>query len=386
MIPVTGYRRPGGRVGIRNHVLIISSVVCANRVTQMIAEQVPGAVPLMHQHGCAQLGADREQTLRTLAGFGANPNVGASLVVGLGCETIAASEVAEMVAASGKPTRYLNIQDCGGTLGASARGAEVAARLAAQASAMKREPIGWDEIILAMECGGSDWTSGVAANPACGSAADDLVEARGTVILSETTEMIGAEHLLADRAETKEVAREIHRIVQRMEERAIATGEDIRGTQPTPGNIEGGLTTIEEKSLGCIYKAGTSSIREVVEYAHPPEQRGLVIMDTPGHDIESITGMVAGGSQLVIFTTGRGTPTGCPIAPVVKVTANKETAAKMADNIDIDCSGVIEGTESLESAKEHILSKCAAVINGQLTKAEALGHAEFALNRVGPSF
>ena len=385
MISLTGYRRPDGRVGIRNHVLVISSVVCANRVTEMIAEQVPGTVSVVHQHGCGQLGADREQTLRVLSGFGANPNVAAVLVVGLGCEAVQASDVAEAIAVAGKPTEYIDIQDCGGTLGAAARGADRAGEMAAGAAELKREPIKWAEIILAMECGGSDSTSGLAANPACGFASDRVIEAGGTVLLSETMELVGAEHLLAERAASKEVARDIYRIVKRTEDGAMATGEDIRGTQPAPGNIEGGLTTIEEKSLGCIFKAGTAPIQEVAEYACAPTRRGLVIMDTPGHDVESVTGMVAGGAQLVVFTTGRGTPTGCPVAPVLKVTGNAKTAVRMADNIDIDCSGIIDATESVEGAGERILSECAAVINGRLTRAEVLGHREFALNRIGPS-
>ncbi len=385
MMPLTGYRRPDGRVGIRNHVLVMSSVVCANRVTEMIAEQVPGAVPVLHQHGCAQLGVDREQTLRVLTGFGSSPNVSSVLIVGLGCEAVQASEVAAAIATHRKPTEYIDIQDCGGTLRAAARGAHLVGQMVAGAAAMTREAIEWSGITLGMECGGSDATSGLAANPACGFASDRVVEAGGTVILSETMELVGAEHLLAERAESEEVARDIYRIVQRTEEGAMATGEDIRGTQPAPGNIEGGLTTIEEKSLGCIFKAGTTRIREVAEYARAPTRRGLVIMDTPGQDVESVTGMVAGGAQLVVFTTGRGTPTGCPIAPVIKVTANGSTAVRMADNIDIDCSGIIDGTDTVEGVGRRILSECEAVINGRLTRAEALGHREFAIYRIGPS-
>ncbi|MFO8059387.1 MAG: UxaA family hydrolase [Bacillota bacterium] len=382
MKSLTGYIRPDGRVGIRDLPLVISSVVCANRVTEMIAGQVPGAVSVIHQHGCAQLGADRKQTFRVLSGFGANPNVSCALVVGLGCEAIPAADLAGAMAANGKPVDFINIQDSGGTLRAASCGASLLAAMI-RAAVPRREPVTWEDIILGIECGGSDATSGLAANPACGYAADLVVEAGGTVILSETTEMIGAEHLLAKRARNEEVAAEIYRIVRETERRAMATGEDIRGTQPAPGNIAGGLTTIEEKSLGCLHKAGTSPVNEVVEYASRPTRRGLVIMDTPGHDVESVTAMVAGGAQIIVFTTGRGTPTGCPIAPVIKVTGNSATAVAMADNIDIDASGIISAGEETEEVGRGILDRCSAVINGEQARAEILGHREFAIFRTG---
>lgn len=380
-----GYRRPDGRVGVRNHILIISSVVCANRTVEMIAAQVPGAIPLTHPHGCAQLGIDKDQTARVLGGFGANPNVACALVVGLGCETVQPDIIAEVITKTKKTVESITIQQCGGTLKAVACGAELAAKMAATAAIQEREEIAWSEIVVATECGGSDTTSGLAANPACGYASDLVVEAGGTVILSETMELVGAEHLLAERSKTEAIGQGIYHITHRAEQGAMALGEDIRGGQPTPGNIAGGLTTIEEKSLGCIYKAGSTKINEVVDYACAPTQKGLVVMDTPGHDVESVTGMVAGGAQLVVFTTGQGTPTGCPIAPVIKVTGNFNTALTMADNIDINAGEILQGNATKESIGNKIYEEYLQVINGKQTKAELFGQRDFAINRIGPT-
>jgi len=379
---ITGFLRENGQVGIRNHVVVISSVVCANRVVEMISDQVPGVIPLVHQHGCSQIGTDKEQTVRTLAGIGKNPNVAAVLVVGLGCETVQPEDLAKEIATTGKPVEYLVIQESGGTLNTVARGAELARKMVAYASEIQRTEIQLGDIILGTECGGSDTTSGLAANPATGYASDMLVNNGATVILSETTELMGTEHVLAKRAVNQEVADSLFSIVSRVEQETKRMGVDIRGGNPTPGNIEGGLTTIEEKSLGCIYKAGTKPIQEVMEYAETPKQKGLVVMDTPGHDIESISGMIAGGAQLIVFTTGRGTPTGSPIAPVVKVCANPSTARIMADNIDIDVSDMIEGSKSIEEAGEQIFQEYLQVINGKQTRSEIFGHKEFAIARI----
>ncbi len=379
---ITGFRRENGKVGIRNHVVILSAVVCANRVVEMISEQVPGVIPLTHQHGCSQIGRDKEQTVRTLAGIGKNPNVAATLIVGLGCETVQPEDLAKEIGTTGKPVEYLIIQESGGTLNTVGKGAELARKMVADASQVQRAEINLSDIILGTECGGSDTTSGLAANPATGYASDMLVESGATVILSETTELTGTEHVLAKRAGSQEVADSIFSIVDRVEEESKRMGVDIRGGNPTPGNIEGGLSTIEEKSLGCIYKAGTTPIQEVVEYGETPSQKGLVVMDTPGQDIESISGMIAGGAQLIVFTTGRGTPTGSPIAPVVKICANPSTAKTMADNIDIDLSDMIEGSKCLEEAGQEIYQEYLRVINGKQTRSEIFGHREFAIARI----
>ena len=388
MIMLNGYRRADGRWGIRNHLLVIPTSVCAGETASRIAAQVPGAVAIPHQHGCCQVGEDYKQTVRTLVGFGTNPNVGAVLVVGLGCEGIQPQVVAEEIAASGKPVEMLVIQECGGTLGAIARGAERCAALSRTLAAQVREPFPISELVLGLECGGSDPTSGIASNPSVGKASNLLIDAGGSSILSETTELIGAEHLVAARCETKELAERLTFMVKRIEEKSIGYGVDLRGTQPTPGNIAGGLTTIEEKSLGCIYKAGDKPVVGVLEYAErvDPARHGLYFMDTPGEDIDSITGMVAGGAQIVVFTTGRGTPTGCPIAPVIKVTGNDDTYRKMTGNIDINAGRVITEGASLDEIGQEIFAMMIRVANGDLTKAESLGHREFGIYRIGDTF
>ncbi|HHT01351.1 MAG TPA: UxaA family hydrolase [Firmicutes bacterium] len=380
-----GYLRPDGQVGIRNYVLILPSVVCANRVAEQIAEAVPGAVALPHPAGCAQVGADFEQTKRTLVGFGTNPNVGAVLVVGLGCEGLQPDELVAAIKPSGKWVEGIVIQEEGGTPATVRRGTQIAIEMSSELSQMKREPFPLSELILATECGGSDSTSGLAANPALGVASDLLVEAGGTVILSETTELMGAEHVLAKRGCDAATGKELVDIVNKMEEDILRMGVDLRGSQPSPGNIAGGLTTIEEKSLGCIYKAGTTPINEVLAFAQRPSKKGLVVMDTPGYDIPSVTGMIAGGAQIVVFTTGRGTPTGAPIAPVIKVTGNPETWEKMRENLDINAGVILQGKATKEDVGKEILAEVIKVANGKQTRAEILGHREFAIWRVGPT-
>lgn len=382
---VQGYVRPWGGIGIRNHVLILPVVVCAGEVAQRIAQAVPGTVAVPHQHGCGQIGADFEQTKRTLVGFGAHPNVAGVVVVGLGCEKVAAEEVAAEIAARGPKVELVVIQKEGGSHRAVERGVELARRLVQEAAALKTEPVPVSALILGLECGGSDATSGLAANPALGVASDLLVAAGGTSILSETPEIMGAEHLLARRAVSPEVAQRLYEIVARVEEGARRMGVDIRGAQPAPGNIVGGITTIEEKSLGCIHKAGTAPVQGVLEYAEAPQGRGLWVMDTPGHDVESVTGMVAGGAQIVVFTTGRGTPAGCAIAPVIKVTGNSRTFQLMEENIDLNAGTIIEGTESIEEVGRRLFNLLIEVAGGRLTKAEQLGHHEFAITRIGPT-
>jgi altronate dehydratase large subunit len=374
-----GYIREDGRIGIRNHVLIIPSSICASEVGARIASGAKGAVALPNQHGCSQIGADLILTQNTLIGLGKNPNVAAVLVVGLGCESVSVERVAEEINKTGKRVEHILIQECGGTLKTEERGVKIARGMVQEMSALKREEVNLSNLTLAIECGGSDATSGLVSNPVAGRVSDKLIGLGGTVIFSETTELIGAEHLLAKRCALKEVANRLVEIVRRYEEKAKSMGVDIRGAQPTPGNIIGGITTIEEKSLGCIFKGGTKKLQNVLEYGEVPKGRGLYFMDTPGQDIESVTGMIAGGAQMVIFTTGRGTPTGSPIAPVIKITGNPETFKKMKDNIDVNAGTIIEGKETIEEVSERLLREVIEVANGKLVKAELLGHREFGI-------
>lgn len=388
MTMMQGYRRDDGQVGIRNHLLVIPTSVCASEVASRVAAHSEHAVAIPHQHGCCQVGADYRQTVRTLIGFGKHPNVGAVLVIGLGCEGIQAAEIADAVRETGKPVELLLIQDEGGSVKAQEQGVALLQTLEAARSKAERTEVPLASLIVGLECGGSDPTSGIAANPAIGRAAERMADEGGSIILSETTEVIGAEHILADRFKDKAQAKRFLEMVDDVEKKAIAMGEDLRGSQPTPGNIVGGLTTIEEKSLGCMFKAGHLPFEGVLEYAEelPIERPGLYFMDTPGEDIDSITGMIAGGAQVILFSTGRGTPTGSAIAPVIKVTGNPTTFARMRDNIDVNAGEIVEGTKSVEEIGDVLFEEILAVSNGKRTSAEVLGHREFGVYRIGPTF
>jgi altronate dehydratase large subunit len=380
-----GYRRRNGTVGVRNHVLILPSVMCANHVVDRIGRRVPEAITIGHPTGCAQIGADFEQTKRTLAGFAANPNVGAVLVVGLGCETNESKALAAEIAARGQRVEVIGIQESDGTSNTIARGVEIAGQLLREVAPLERTQADVSELILGTECGGSDAFSGITANPALGYAADRLVEAGGTVILAELPELVGAEHLLAARAEPG-VAAKLYELIERVEARARAMHADIRYGNPTQGNIAGGLTTLEEKSLGAAYKGGSGALREVIEYAERPRERGLVVMDTPGQDIEQLTGMTAGGAQITVFTTGRGTPTGSPIAPVIKVATNTAMYERMRENMDINAGTIVDGTQTIEDVGNQIFDWILAAANGRQPVAEQFEFRDFAINRIGPSF
>ncbi len=379
-----GYRRPDGRVGIRNHVLILPASICAADTTRLIADQVKGTVTFHNQNGCSQVGADQQMTMDIMAGFAANPNVYGTVVVSLGCENCQMDLVVEAIRErTNKPLRQIIIQEIGGTLKAVEAGVRMAREMVQEASLLQREAFPMSELIIGTECGGSDPTSGMASNPLIGQLSDLIVADGGTSILSETTEFIGAEHILARRASSGEVHDRILEIVHRYEDALRLVGEEVREGNPSPGNKAGGITTLEEKSLGCIHKSGHSPINEVYDYAKQVKAKsGLVIMDTPGNDPSSVAGMVAGGAQLVLFSTGRGTPTGSPVAPVIKITGNRITYSKMEDNIDVDASPIIYGTRSLKEMGDELYALVGQVAGGRQTKAEALGFMEMAIARV----
>lgn len=377
-----GYRRPDGTVGVRNHVIVINSVGEVGSIVRRIADAVPGVVPVTHQHGYAQFPEDREQTIRTLVGNAANPNVAAALFIGLGGDEEIAKELAEQVRARGRKAHALILAEAPSVASLVNEAKVWLQEALAEAATIPREPADVSELIVGLECGGSDAWSGVTANPALGVASDIVVGYGGTVILSETTEAIGAEHVLARQAATPEVAKAFLDIVAAYEARMLATGEDIRSANPSPGNIKGGLTTLDEKSLGCIRKGGSTPLREVVGYAHRPKERGFIFMDTPGYDVDSVCGMTAGGAQIVVFTTGRGSPTGSPIVPVIKVGTNTPLYRKMPQHIDVNAGVIIEGKGTLESVGREIFDKIMAVANGEPAAAEVYGHKEFSIWRL----
>ena len=373
-----GYKRPDGRVGVRNKVLILPASVCASDTTRIISQQVVGSVTFNNQNGCSQVASDQQFTMDVMAGYAANPNIYGTVVVSLGCENCQMDLVVDAIRTrTNKPLKQVIIQEAGGTLKAIDQAVRYAKEMVSEASLLQREVFPLSELIVGTECGGSDPTSGLAANPLIGQLSDLMVKEGGTSILSETTEFIGAEHILARRAATKEVHDRIYEIVHRYEKALRLVGEEVREGNPSPGNKAGGLTTLEEKSLGCIHKGGHTSINAVYDYAKQVKAKsGLVIMDTPGNDPSSVAGMVAGGAQVVVF------PTGNPIAPVIKITGNKLTYASMNDNIDVDASPLIYGGKTMEELGGELLALVSQVAGGRQTKAESLGYTEMAIARV----
>jgi altronate dehydratase large subunit len=381
-----GYRRPDGRVGVRNHVAVVPVSVTASAVaTQLAAEVGPQVRATPHQMPLDPAPHAREQIERVLRGIGSHPNVGATLFVALGTETIGAETLADDIARTGMPVETLSIRDAGGTAAALRDGSDAVESLREEARTTRRESAGVGELVVALECGGSDATSGFAANPAVGSFCDRLVEAGGTGVLSETPEFIGAEHILAERCVDETVRETLLSHVERREQMAEIMGVDFRGAQPSPGNQEGGLTTLEEKSLGAIAKGGTKQLRAVLEYADPlPVGGGFVVMDSPGYDVESVSGKVAGGAQVVVFTTGRGSTTGNPIAPVVKITGNPDTFDRMSENMDLDASSVLSG-QPIDAVGDSLYDFVRTVASGELTTAERHRMEEFAINDIPPN-
>lgn len=333
--------------------------------------------------GCSDVQANTDMTQRVLTGFALNPNVYGVVVIGLGCETVGHKELAAKIRQlTDKPVVSFGIQEEGGTVETAALAVRAARKMVEEASKVKRVPCPVSDLFVAIECGGSDATSGIASNPAVGNMADRIVDMGGTTMMSETVEFIGAEHVLARRGATDEIHDQIIRICEDYEKHLALAGQDCRTGQPTPGNKVGGLSTIEEKSLGCIHKGGTRPVVEVLAEAERPTKKGSLIMDTPGYDISSVTSMVAGGAAVVVFTTGRGTPTGHALAPVIKVTGNPTTAEHMKDNMDIDVSKILVGEETINEAGKRILDEVLEVASGKVTKAEALGFSDIAVDHI----
>jgi altronate dehydratase large subunit len=380
-----GYARNDGSLGVRNYLLILPVVQCVNEAARRASSQLSGSVTLETAYGCSQLGADAEQTFRTIRGFARNPNIGACVILGSSCAQIDGEAIASEAALDGRDVEYVNADNFPSLERAVAEIVHTGLPMALKLSSQRRTEAGVGAITLGLECGGSDAWSGLSANPATGECSDILISRGGTAVLSETQEMIGAEHIFAKRAASGGVREAFLRVVRYRELESIEGGVDISSVNPSPGNKVGGLTTLEEKSLGCLLKGGTKApLVEVVDYAEAPTKRGLVFMDTPGDDVESITGMVAGGCQVVIFTTGRGACTGSPIAPVIKVASNTDVFRKMEDNIDFNAGSIVDGLSTIEEAGLALFDKMLRVCGGEATKSEILGCCgTFAITRAG---
>jgi len=388
-----GYRRADGRVGVRNYLGILTSVNCSATVARLIAQaaersgilddypNVDGVVPITHTSGCGMAGSGEGYDLlrRTLWGTAANPNFGGMLLVGLGCEVVQTGRLMRDYGLTGREDfEAFTIQDVGGTRRAVEAGLERLRALLPIANAFQRTPTPAGELVLGLQCGGSDAWSGVTSNPALGDAADRLVELGATVILSETPEIYGAEHLLYARAESGEVSARLRARLDWWERYTTLHGAEMNNN-PSPGNKAGGLTTILEKSLGAVAKSGTSILRDVIEYAEPLRTRGLVFMDSPGFDPCSATGQVASGATMIAFTTGRGSAFGCKPSPSIKLSSNSEIYARMSEDIDVNCGGIASGRTTIAERGEAILDCLLDVASGAPSKSEALGYggAEF---------
>lgn len=383
-----GYVRPDGSVGIRNHVLILSGTVYANKLCAHVASLIAGAVAIEHPLGRTQVKPDLRMTRRFLSGTGANPNVGGVVVVDhFREEGCTAEDIANDISPTGKPIMTVNIRKSGGLISATEKATRYAMEIARKLSDQRRESVPVSNLIFGLNCGTSDTTSGLASNPATGIASDMIIAEGGRSILAETTEWMGAEVWLTSKAINKTVADKIMAGVADIEARALASGEDIRGSQPTGDNIFGGLTTIEEKSMGACKKAGSAAIVDYLDIAMPPgKQSGLYVMYGPGHGAESISSIAAAGSQVLVFSTGGGHTVSHPIMPTIKVTGHRESWELMKDTMELDVSGVLRGELTLEQAGQMIFDEVVATASGRLTKSEILkDDNSFAIHRVGIS-
>ncbi len=376
-----GYERSDGSVGTRNLVAVIPAVFCANLVAQRIAAGIDGAVAFPHPVGCGYPGPDHLVTAFILRRLAEHPNFGAVLLVDLGCEREPFDDLLSGGVAEGKPVRCLTIQEAGGSLEAIAKGSAIAQEFSSLLSRQQRKEFPLAKLVLGLKCGGTDSASGMAANPSLGVASDLLIAAGGSSIITEITELCGTEHIMARRAKDQRTADKIRHCVARNLDRlhraTRAVGEDPRMSMlVSPGNADGGVTNVVEKALGGLKKAGSAPFSGVIDYGAPLPGNGLFLMDGPGHDGEAVTGLVAAGATVVVFTTGRGTPTGFPGVPVIKSTGNPELRKTMGANIDFDAGVLFSEQKPLEAIGRDLLGMIRDVASGARTKAELIGHQE----------
>lgn len=386
MSEITGYERKNGNYGIRNHVLVLATVSCVNGVINRISREVPGAVCVTHAHGCGRGGPrDLQILFRVLSGLVHNPNVGGVVLIGLGCEVSNSKNLFPLIKEAGKPIEIFNVQEDGGSLQTAKKWAAAARQMLTEISSQRRISIAWSKLLVSMECGGSDAMSGVTANVAMGAVSDWLVDRGATVMFGENTEMIGTAHVLARRAKSEQVARQIEQMIDRAEKLTKDVMGDLASLVISPGNMDGGMSTIAEKSMGCIFKGGTTTINQVVGYGEVPTEKGLILQDGPGYDGDSLAGLAASGSQLMFFSTGRGTPAGCPAIPLIKVASNSRIYQAMKDDMDVNAGSLVEG-KSLNELRAEMTDLMIRVINGEKTKAEANGMDVFTFMTVHPPF
>jgi len=379
---LTGYRRENGRVGIRNHVVVLPVDDISNAAAEGVARLIPDALAIPHPYGRLQFGEDLELHFRTLIGSAANPNVAAAIVIGI--EPNWTERVVKGIRASGKPVEGFSIERFG-DLNTIREAARVAQGFVQNASELEREPIQLSDIWLSIKCGESDTTTGLASCPTVGRVVDAVVDAGGTVFFGETSELTGGEQLVAQRCASDEVRARFQRAYDAYVSMIVSKGVDPFGSQPTQGNIRGGLSTIEEKALGNIEKTGTRPVVDVLGMAEAPRVAGLNFMDTSSAAAECITLMAAAGAVIHLFPTGQGNIVGHPIEPVVKLTGNPITARTMSEHVDLDVSGLLRREMTLNEAGDRLMEIVARTVNGRLTCAEALGHREFVLTRLYPS-
>ena len=380
-IKINVYRRPDGRFGVRNHVAIISSADNSNFIARKVEKMVKGTVALCPCFGRGEIGDDMKLHINMMAGLGMNPNVYSVIIVSL--EPVIAQKIADIIKTSGKRVEVFSMDEDGGSVGCTEKAIRAARTMVIEASTVCREEEDISCLLLGVECGGSDTTSGLVSNPVTGMVADEIIDQGGAAILSETTEWMGAEPFLLKRVASPEIGEKIVNAVKWYEDYIKSIGVDLNGFNPAPDNIKGGLSTIEEKAIGSAKKGGSRMINGLLSCGERPAGKGLYLMDAPTGGVENTTALCAAGCQVVIFSTGKGNPLGNPIVPTIKVTGNYRTMERCPENIDVDLSSYITEEKSYEEEKSILLDALIAHSNGKLTTSEVLGDLEIAITRIG---
>jgi len=379
---ILAYRRENGKVGVRNYVLLITVDDISNAVVEAVEKAVAGTLAIPHPYGRLQFGKDLELLFKTLIGTGSNPNVAAAIVVGI--EPKWATIVAEGIAKTKKPVEAFWVEGSG-QIKTIEKVTRVAVKLVEDATNLRREPVDISELMISLKCGESDTTSGLGANKVVGRFTERFLSIGGTVLFGETTELTGAEHIVASRFKDQKEREKFLKFFEEYQQLVKSQGVDLLGSQPTEGNIAGGLSTIEEKALGNIQKIGNAMIDGALDYAEPPKGKGLYFMNTSSAAAEAVTLFAAAGAVIHLFPTGQGNPIGNPIVPVVKITANPKTAVNMSEHIDVDVSAVLRGEMDLDQATDVLWKRVIETANGRMVKAEILNHKEFVLTKLYPS-